>query len=235
MFPALVLIPLIALFRIFLDWQPAGSFYTTVLPGACPLSAVALCAGLFLPRRLALVVPLGILLFSDVVIDLHRHESFFSAFLLGRYVLLALIGLGGMALRRQRGLATVLGAALAGSTLFYVASNALSWVGATAYPQTLAGLWQAFDRRHAGLPALVRFFPKRPCQRPALFYGVRRLCSPCPTLRKRGQNGHRARRRALIADVAGPCSGPLREGRCGSVGNRPDRTEPLTAGRTIPF
>ena len=158
MFPALLLIPLVVLFRIFLAWQPAGAFYTTVLPGACPLSAVALCAGMFLPRRLALAVPLAILLFSDVVIDLHYHESFFSAYLLGRYVLLALIGLGGMALRRQRGVATALGATLAGSTLFYVASNALAWAGSTAYPQTFHGLWQALTVGTPGFPPSYVFF-----------------------------------------------------------------------------
>ncbi len=158
MFPALLLIPLIALFRIFLAWQPAGAFYTTVLPGACPLSAVALCAGMFLPRRLALAVPLAILFLSDVVIDLHYHENFFSAYLLGRYVLLAVIGLGGMALRRQRSLATVLGASLAGSTLFYVASNALAWLGSTVYAQTPAGLWQALTVGMPGFPPSYVFF-----------------------------------------------------------------------------
>ena len=61
---------------------------------------MALCAGVFLPRRLALVVPLGILLLSDLVIDLHYGANFFAASLLARYALLALIGLGGMALRR---------------------------------------------------------------------------------------------------------------------------------------
>ena len=62
MLPALLLIPLVVLFRVFLAWQPAGAFYNTILPGACPLSAVALCAGMFLPRRLALTVPLSVLL-----------------------------------------------------------------------------------------------------------------------------------------------------------------------------
>ena len=158
MFPALLLIPLIALFRVFLAWQPVGSFYTTFLPGACPLSAVALCAGMFLPRRLALVVPLSILLLSDVVIDLHYHENFFSAYLLGRYALLALIGLGGMALRGRTGTGTVLGATLAGSTLFYVASNALAWLGSTAYAQTPAGLWQALTVGTPGFPPSYVFF-----------------------------------------------------------------------------
>ena len=158
MFPALLLIPLIALFRIFLAWQPAGSFYTTVLPGACPLSAVALCAGMFLPRRLALAVPLAILFLSDVVIDLHYHENFFSTYLLGRYVLLALIGLLGMALRRQRGLGIVLGATVAGSTLFYVASNALAWAGSSVYAQTPGGLWQALTVGTPGFPPSYVFF-----------------------------------------------------------------------------
>ncbi len=158
MLPALFLIPLIALFRVFLAWQPAEAFYTTILPGACPLSAVALCAGMFLPRRLALAVPLAILFLSDVAIDAHYHENFFSAYLLGRYGLLALIGLGGMMLRRHRGLATVLGATLAGSTLFYVASNALTWLGSTVYAQTPAGLWQALTVGTPGFPPSYVFF-----------------------------------------------------------------------------
>ena len=55
---------------------------------------------MFLPRRLALTVPLSILLLSDVGIDWHYHENFFSAYLLVRYALLALIGWGSVAARR---------------------------------------------------------------------------------------------------------------------------------------
>ena len=68
------------------------------LPGFMPLAAVALCAGVFLPRRLALVIPLGILLFSDAVIDAHYGAHFFSVLTLVSYVLLALIGVFGMSL-----------------------------------------------------------------------------------------------------------------------------------------
>ena len=158
MFPALLLIPLVVLFRVFLACQPAGGFYNAILPGACPLSALAMCAGMFLPRRLALTVPLSILLLSDVVIDLHYHENFFSAYLLGRYVLLALIGVGGLTLRGHRGWGPVLGATLAASTLFYVASNALTWIGSTVYPQTFGGLWQALTVGTPGFPPSYVFF-----------------------------------------------------------------------------
>ena len=161
MLPALFLIPLVALFRIFLAWQPAGS--STWLYGASPLAAVALCGGLFLPRRLALIVPLGILLVSDLVIDAHYGANFFAGSLLARYILLALVGLGGMALRRwssqrEAGLFTVLTAALAGSVFFYVASNALTWLGSSTYPQTAAGLWQALTVGLPGFPPSYLFF-----------------------------------------------------------------------------
>ena len=161
MLPALFLVPLVALFRIFLAWQSPGA--TTWLIGASPLAAVALCGGLFLPRRLALAVPLGILLLSDLVIDAHYGANFFDASLLARYVLLVLIGLGGMALRRAsaRGGVSVfalLAATLAGSVFFYVTSNALTWLGSSAYPQTAAGLWQALTVGLPGFPPSYLFF-----------------------------------------------------------------------------
>ncbi len=162
MLPALFLIPLVALFRIFLAWQPMGA--STWLYGASPLAAVALCGGLFLPRRLALVVPLGILLVSDVVIDVHYGADFFAASLLARYILLALIGLGGTVLRvrsgrqGELGVFTVLAATLAGSVFFYVASNTLTWLGSSAYPQTAAGLWQALTVGLPGFPPSYLFF-----------------------------------------------------------------------------
>ena len=160
MLPALFLIPLVALFRIFLAWQPVGA--STWLMGASPLAAVALCGGLFLPRRLALAVPLGILLLSDLVIDAHYGANFFDASLLARYVLLALIGLGGMALRhasaRGVGVFALLAATLAGSVFFYVASNTLTWLGSPAYAQTAAGLWQALTVGLPGFPPSYLFF-----------------------------------------------------------------------------
>ena len=160
MLPALFLIPLVALFRIFLAWQPAGA--STWLLGASPLAAVALCGGLFLPRRVALAVPLGILLVSDAVIDAHYGANFFAGSLLARYVLLALVGLGGMALQRsslrKTGVWTVLAAMVAGSVFFYVASNTLTWLGSTAYPQTAAGLWQALTVGLPGFPPSYLFF-----------------------------------------------------------------------------
>ena len=164
MIPALFLIPLVALFRILMAWNQAGggAYAWSWLPGFMPLSAVALCAGVFLPRRLALAIPLGILLCSDAIIDAHYGAHFFAVGTLVNYALLALVGLGGMSLRRATvrtaRLAPVLGSTLAASVLFYVASNTLAWLGSPAYPQTAAGLWQALTTGLPGyLPSYVFF------------------------------------------------------------------------------
>ena len=159
MMPALFLIPLVALFRIWLAWQPVVP--SSWLLGFSPLAAVALCAGLFLPRRLALGIPLGILFVSDVVIDAHYGASFFGASMLARYVLLALlVGMGLFLCQRPwgRSFVGVLGAALAGSVFFYVASNGFAWAGSAQYPQNLAGLWQALTVGLPGFPPSWVFF-----------------------------------------------------------------------------
>ena len=157
MIPALLLIPLVALFRIFMAWQPVGGTLHTWLPGTTPVAAVALCAGIFLPRRLALVIPLGILLLSDAIIDVHFGASYFSILTFVDYALLASIGLCGIALRRKfqtraQRFPAVLAATLAGSLFFYLGSNALAWLGSPDYPQTVAGLMQALT---VGLPGYV--------------------------------------------------------------------------------
>ncbi len=164
MIPALFLIPLVALFRIFMAWQPVGGGLrsSSWLPGFTPLAAVALCAGVFLPRRLALVVPLGILLCSDAIIDAHYGAHFFAAGTLVNYALLALIGLGGMTLRgsvpRMPASHPCSARRWPASVLFYVASNTLAWLGSPEYPQTAAGLWQALTTGLPGyLPSYVFF------------------------------------------------------------------------------
>ncbi len=161
MLPALFLIPLVALFRIWLAWHQDAVGVSSWLPGFSPLAAVALCAGAFLPRRLAFAVPLGILFASDLAINAHYGASFFGASILVRYVLLAALVGAGLALRlapKGRSWPAVLCATVAGSLLFYVGSNVFTWAGSSAYPQTPAGLWQALTAGLPGFPPSYVFF-----------------------------------------------------------------------------
>jgi len=168
MLPALFLIPLVAIYRIVMAWQTTGAAAAHLaeplaswLPGFCPLSAVALCAGAFLPRRLAFALPLSILFVSDVAINLHYGASLFTAAMLGRYLLLALICGFGLRLRganRQLGFGSTLLATMAASTFFYLTTNTLIWAGAVEYPQTLAGWWQALTTGLPGYPPSWVFY-----------------------------------------------------------------------------
>jgi hypothetical protein len=158
MLPALLLIPIVALFRIAMAWQTTAAVHGpwSWLPGFSPLSAVAFCAGAFLPRRLALIAPLGILFLSDLVIDAHYGASFWTASMAARYLILALIACAGLALRERSGGQMSVGATLGGTLLasagFYAVTNSFTWLGSPEYPQTAAGWIQALT---VGLPGYL--------------------------------------------------------------------------------
>ncbi len=150
MLPALLLIPLVALCRILLAWHPASANDAALwLTGFVPLSAVAWCAGAYLPRRIAVLMPLGILAISDLVIDAHHGYPFFQAQMAVRYLVLAGIAVAALGFRGKAGLTVTLLGTLAGSVAFYVVTNAFCWLGSPEYPQTAAGLWQSLT---IGLP-----------------------------------------------------------------------------------
>ncbi len=115
-----------------------------IAPNLEIVTASALVAATFLTRRLAVVVPLSIMAVSDIIIG-NSPILFFtwSAF--------AIIGLGGLALRRLKGMPgklmlASLGAGLAGSVFFFLYTNFGVWLlgDGTMYAKTWAGLVQCY-------------------------------------------------------------------------------------------
>jgi hypothetical protein len=81
--------------------------------------------------------------------------------MLDRYLLLGLIGAGGMWLRSRRGgmnVAAVLGWTALSSLGFYLVTNALSWWEMPGYAHNLAGLIQAWTTGLPGYPPSYVFF-----------------------------------------------------------------------------
>lgn len=104
-----------------------------------PLGAVALFAGLYLPKKYAFLVPIAALFVSDIIIGLY-HPMMMAA-VYGSFALMVYLGITGS---HTRNMATVAGAVLTGSTAFFLITNAAVWAFGTMYPPTFEGLMQSY-------------------------------------------------------------------------------------------
>jgi hypothetical protein len=129
-----------------------------VLPNFSPLMASALCAAIFLPGWIGLLVPVAALVLSDALLNAHYGAPILSSQLLwilpGYLVAVSL----GWSLRGRSGLAPVLGGTLAASVFFYVVTNTGSWLCLPAYPRSFAGWVQAMTAGLPGFPPTWTFF-----------------------------------------------------------------------------
>lgn len=123
-----------------------------------PVVAIALCGPVIFPRRVALVLPLAILLASDILLNAHFGADWITGEMLARYVVLVLVAVLGMRLRERRHVGTFLLASAAGSTGFYLIANTVSWITAPEYAKTVAGWWQALTIGIPGFPPTWLFF-----------------------------------------------------------------------------
>ena len=176
--PVLTLLLLAGGYRVWLGWltvhpTSAGGLFSW-LPGFCPLAALTLCGGWFLPRRLALLAPLAVLLASDLALTaiygwqpLGGGDAAATVLqMVSRYAVLGLLGLWALWGMRP-GLAErpaaarwlpVLAATTAGSAIFYVVTNTFSWLTLPGYALTATGWWQALTTGLPGFPPSWIFF-----------------------------------------------------------------------------
>ncbi len=102
-------------------------------PNFAPIMAIALFGGaVFTDRRLAFLVPMAAMLVSDLILGLHAQMWLV-------YGCFAIVVSMGMLLGR-RGVLPLLGATLAGSVLFFLATNLGVWAFSGLYLHDMAGL-----------------------------------------------------------------------------------------------
>lgn len=121
--------------------------------------ALAFCAGVYFPRRLAWWLPMATLLATDVVLNLfYYHTAAVNGFMMVNYVAYAgLIWIG----RRnspQSSMLKLVSGGLLGAILFYLLTNTAAWLQNPAYPKTLAGWIQALTGGVPGFPPTWTFF-----------------------------------------------------------------------------
>ena len=107
-----------------------------------PLVAVALFSSAVLPRRVALIIPLAIMMISDWLIGFDPQLPFnWAAFIV--------VGCVGFLLRDRRSVPRLAGVSLVSSALFFLISNFGVWAVGRLYPVTAAGLRACYV---AGIP-----------------------------------------------------------------------------------
>ena len=104
-----------------------------------PIGAIAIFSGLYLPRKWAIVLPLAAMFFSDLFIGFYNLPIMFSV-----YGSLAMMGVIGLWIRKNKKLSTVLGGTILGSVIFYLLTNGAVWAFGSLYPPTAAGLLQSY-------------------------------------------------------------------------------------------
>lgn len=102
-----------------------------------PLGAIAIFSGLFLPRKLALWLPLVALFISDLFIGFYLWEVMATV-----YVSMMLTTF--IATKIQPKFAPITGLTLAGAIFFFLTTNAAVWAFGTMYTHNFAGLMQSY-------------------------------------------------------------------------------------------
>ena len=140
-------------------------FAVTRWPGLLPLNfsaayAIAFCAGVYFPRRLAWWLPLGTLLMTNVLLNLFYYHvpvfNWYMAVTVLGYV--ALVALGRLFSAKTSFLKLLTGGLL-GALLFYLVTNTAAWIyePTQPYPKTLAGWIQALTVGTSGWPETWKF------------------------------------------------------------------------------
>jgi hypothetical protein len=118
-------------------------------PGAMPQNfsaayALCFCAGLYLPRKLAWALPLGVVLITDLFLTFgyyHLAGYTLANFLRDQapiYLSYALIiWLGTLLGGKKRSFFTLLSGGILGAILFYLISNTAAWLTSAEYGKTL--------------------------------------------------------------------------------------------------
>src|SRR5688572_747749 len=106
-------------------------------PNIAGVAAVAVFAGMILPRKVALTLPLVAMVVSDLILGLHP----LILFTWGSFILTALLSSYFM---KRVNASTVVISSIGASVLFYFVSNFGVWLEGRLYARTFSGLVECY-------------------------------------------------------------------------------------------
>ena len=114
-----------------------GLRFAPHFPNFSPIAAIALFGGVYLPRKIALILPLAALMISDLFIG--TYEILLMASVYSSFILCVLIGFW---LKKHKKM--ILGGAILGSISFFIVTNFAVWAFTPWYAKSISGLVQCY-------------------------------------------------------------------------------------------
>lgn len=116
-----------------------GVFSRVILhvPNFTPVLALALFSGAYLPRKYAFILPVVLMMISDIVLGAHETMPYTW----GSIFLISLLGLW---LKNYKDFKNIFGMSLVSSLIFFIITNLGVWLVSSLYPFTMAGLTACF-------------------------------------------------------------------------------------------
>ena len=113
-------------------------------PNFSPIGAIALLCGTYIAnKRLAILLPLAVMLLSDIALQIVNGTGFHSTmpFVYASYAFIAMLG---FLLRRRVQRQTIMVASLVGSLIFFFVTNFGTWLMQNIYEHNAPGLFNCY-------------------------------------------------------------------------------------------
>ena len=150
---------LFGLFALAAFYRVVQMKYLPEFPNFSPLMAIAFCAGLLLPWRLALTAGFLPLLLSDLALNYLYEVPLLGGGEVLRWLCFGVaLAVGVWLGRREWKLSSVVGATFGNAVFFYLISNSAAWLVSPAYAKTSSGWAQALTVGAPGFPPTWMFF-----------------------------------------------------------------------------
>ena len=108
-------------------------------PNFAPIAAIALFGGVYLTRKISLIIPLLAMLVSDIFLCF--YQPLLMAFVYGSFLICVILGFW---LKKHKKWFTIFGTSLLGSLIFFLLTNFAVWVFTPWYTKTFSGIIQCY-------------------------------------------------------------------------------------------
>jgi len=108
-------------------------------PNFAPIATIALFGGVYLSKKVALILPIAAMTISDIFIGYYEPKLMVSVY--GSFLLCVILGFW---LKNHKKWYTVLGGSILGAVLFFFITNFAVWAFTPWYAKTFPGLIQCY-------------------------------------------------------------------------------------------